>query len=93
MAFRPQYTFTGNETHFMEVSAPHMQKSPPTCTAIILPGGGARGAYQAGVLKAIGELLAEDINPFPVIYITILSFNCLIIQSIVITCPVHSEVV
>lgn len=44
-----------------------MQKPPSTCTAIILPGGGARGAYQAGVLKAIGELLADDVNPFPVI--------------------------
>lgn len=44
-----------------------MQKPSSTCTAIILPGGGARGAYQAGVLKAIGELLADDVNPFPVI--------------------------
>jgi NTE family protein len=44
-----------------------MQNSSSTCTAIILPGGGARGAYQAGVLKAIGELLADETNPFPVI--------------------------
>ena len=44
-----------------------MQNTSSTCTAIILPGGGARGAYQAGVLKAIGELLADDVNPFPVI--------------------------
>jgi len=44
-----------------------MQNSSSTCTAIILPGGGARGAYQAGVLKAIGELLVDETNPFPVI--------------------------
>ena len=37
------------------------------CTALILPGGGARGAYQVGVLKAIGELTAGEANPFPVI--------------------------
>ncbi len=33
----------------------------------MLPGGGARGSYQVGVLKAIGELLGERSNPFPVI--------------------------
>lgn len=33
----------------------------------MLPGGGARGAYQVGVLKAVGELLVEKNNPFPVI--------------------------
>ncbi len=36
-------------------------------TALVLPGGGARGAYQVGVLKAIAELLADDHNPFPII--------------------------
>jgi len=36
-------------------------------TALILPGGGARGAYQVGVLKAIAEILAGQGNPFPVI--------------------------
>jgi len=37
-------------------------------TGLILPGGGARNAYQAGVLKAIGDMLPEDAeNPFPVI--------------------------
>ena len=36
-------------------------------TALILPGGGARCAYQVGVLKAISELLDEDTNPFGVI--------------------------
>jgi NTE family protein len=33
---------------------------------LILPGGGARGAYQVGVLKAIAEI-APGRNPFPVI--------------------------
>ena len=35
---------------------------------LVLPGGGARAAYQAGVLKAIAEQLPADApNPFPVI--------------------------
>ena len=37
-------------------------------TALVLPGGGARGAFQVGVLKAIAELLPRQAtNPFPVI--------------------------
>ena len=33
---------------------------------LILAGGGARAAYQVGVLKAIAELLPRDTpNPFP----------------------------
>lgn len=36
-------------------------------TALMLPGGGARGAYQVGVLKAINELVADKTNPFPII--------------------------
>ena len=44
-----------------------MSKISSSCAALILPGGGARGAYQVGVLKAINELTAEDSNPFPVI--------------------------
>lgn len=44
-----------------------MPSSAPNCTALILPGGGARGAYQVGVLKAIDELTAHGKNPFPVI--------------------------
>lgn len=36
--------------------------------ALILSGGGARAAYQVGVLKAVAELLPEGApNPFPVI--------------------------
>ncbi|MDX1710386.1 MAG: patatin-like phospholipase family protein [Rhodovibrionaceae bacterium] len=36
-------------------------------TGLVMPGGGARGAYQVGVLKAIAELQPHDENPFPVI--------------------------
>ena len=36
-------------------------------TALILPGGGARGAYQVGVLKAVREITAFAGNPFPII--------------------------
>jgi NTE family protein len=34
-------------------------------TALVLPGGGARSAYQVGVLKAIAELRGTAPNPFP----------------------------
>jgi len=44
-----------------------MRSTSSKCTALILPGGGARGAYQVGVLKAIGDLLTDPMNPFPVI--------------------------
>jgi len=44
-----------------------MQSTSSTCTAIILPGGGARCAYQVGVLKAIAELSKDAVNPFPII--------------------------
>ena len=36
-------------------------------TALILPGGGARGAYQVGVLRAVQEIKPSGGNPFPVI--------------------------
>ena len=36
--------------------------------ALIMSGGGARAAYQVGVLKAIAEMLPDDApNPFPII--------------------------
>jgi NTE family protein len=44
--------------------------SPFACnnTALVLPGGGARGAFQVGVLKAIAEILpSKACNPFPII--------------------------
>jgi NTE family protein len=37
-------------------------------TALVLPGGGARGAFQVGVLRAIAEMVPHRCeNPFPVI--------------------------
>ncbi len=37
-------------------------------TALVLPGGGARGAFQVGVLKAVAELLPrKSPNPFSII--------------------------
>ena len=33
---------------------------------LVLPGGGARAAYQVGVLKAIAGMLPDAPNPFPV---------------------------
>jgi NTE family protein len=37
-------------------------------TALVLSGGGARAAYQVGVLQALVEVLPEEIeNPFPII--------------------------
>jgi NTE family protein len=44
-----------------------MQRARPK-TALILTGGGARAAYQVGVLKAIKELLPDPKeNPFPIL--------------------------
>jgi NTE family protein len=41
---------------------------PNSRTALILTGGGARAAYQAGVLLAIRELLPDStVNPFPIV--------------------------
>ena len=34
---------------------------------LVLPGGGARAAYQVGVLKAIADMLPHAPNPFPII--------------------------
>ena len=37
-------------------------------TALVLPGGGARGAFQVGVLKALAEVMPrKNANPFSVI--------------------------
>lgn len=42
--------------------------TPPPPIALILTGGGARAAYQVGVLRALSELLPKDAcTPFPII--------------------------
>jgi NTE family protein len=41
--------------------------TPDSTCALVLPGGGARGAYQVGVLKALAEIADGGGNPFPVI--------------------------
>ena len=47
----------------MRASETHDKK-----TALVLPGGGARGAFQVGVLKALSELLPKGSpTPFAVI--------------------------
>jgi NTE family protein len=51
----------------MEVSELYMRNTSSQSTALILPGGGARCAYQVGVLKAISELNSDKHNPFPII--------------------------
>lgn len=38
-----------------------------SAVGLILPGGGARAAYQVGALKAIAEILPHAENPFPVV--------------------------
>lgn len=44
------------------------ESGTPPRVGLVLPGGGARAAYQAGVLQAIAELLPPDSrNPFPII--------------------------
>jgi len=43
-------------------------QSDASKTALVLPGGGARGAFQVGVLKALAEILPKSsANPFSVI--------------------------
>ena len=49
-------------------STSHGSTGTSSKTALILTGGGARAAYQVGVLKAISELLPDSRrNPFPII--------------------------
>lgn len=44
------------------------KSSAPQRIGLVLPGGGARAAYQVGVLRAIADLLpARTANPFPVV--------------------------
>jgi len=59
---------TGHINHRLNKITAQMQKMTSRCTALVLPGGGARGAYQVGVLKAINQLQDGRVkSPFPVI--------------------------
>lgn len=52
----------------MAADAMQRARAPVGATVgLVLPGGGARTAYQVGVLKAIAGLLPRSRNPFPVI--------------------------
>ena len=52
----------------MDAPAEAARKPPKRPTVgLVLTGGGARSAYQVGVLIALTELLARARNPFPVI--------------------------
>ncbi|PKL96439.1 MAG: patatin [Gammaproteobacteria bacterium HGW-Gammaproteobacteria-8] len=44
-----------------------MHNEPQSRAALMLPGGGARGAYQVGVLKALTEYLPGPASPFRLI--------------------------
>src|SRR5208282_3811925 len=45
-----------------------MPEQPDCDVAILLPGGGARAAYQVGVLRAIARILGRDtVQPFRII--------------------------
>lgn len=51
-----------------DVSIDRKAPIPPARIGLVLPGGGARAAYQVGVLRAIADLLpARSSNPFPVV--------------------------
>jgi NTE family protein len=50
----------------MEPRADAKPVTPPR-VGLVLPGGGARGAYQVGVLKAIADFLPRGPNPFSVL--------------------------
>src|ERR1700685_1452894 len=52
------------------MTAEHLQSSRAaigSTVGLVLPGGGARAAYQVGVLKAIADMLPQAPNPFPII--------------------------
>jgi NTE family protein len=44
-----------------------MSMDTEPCVALVLPGGGARAAYQVGVLKAVAQILPRARNPFPIV--------------------------
>src|SRR5680860_170879 len=55
------------DEHTGRVGKALMSRAANVNLGLVLPGGGARGAYQVGALKAIAELMPGECNPFPVI--------------------------
>jgi NTE family protein len=52
----------------LTVSIDRQPPAAPPKVGLVLPGGGARAAYQVGVLRAVADLLpARSVNPFPVV--------------------------
>ena len=47
----------------MEIVRGHIKDPADHCVGLVLSGGGARGAYQAGVLRALYELSIEMDKP------------------------------
>lgn len=59
--------YAGRHGHGGQGTAPSPRKTEHAPPALILPGGGARAAYQVGVLKAVAEILPGQSLPFPVV--------------------------
>lgn len=51
----------------MSLGENRCQRSEQSRIGLVLAGGGARGAYQVGVLKAIAQLTNAKVSPFPII--------------------------
>ena len=52
----------------VRLQSPQALNAPQPGIALVLQGGGARAAYQVGVLKALSEILGHPVtNPFPII--------------------------
>src|SRR6185295_2642006 len=61
---------TAGSSRFIKLMSTERETQPPAPprVGLVLPGGGARAAYQVGVLRAIADLLpAKAANPFPVV--------------------------
>jgi NTE family protein len=49
------------------ITLPERRKAKGPVVGLVLTGGGARSAYQVGVLRALAQLLPRARNPFPII--------------------------
>src|SRR5262252_7841178 len=68
---RPRRSGPGHRASDREPTQPAMPPSPESTRSkagLVLTGGGARAAYQVGVLKAVREMLPQPgRNPFPIV--------------------------